>query len=189
MISPVNLELLSERLRVYDVDQGAWEQEPNGFDANVRHVLTHLAKDVATKDFTDRALVRGSIASDSLQYALRLGRWAGVRTVEMTEITGREESIKDFIEENRGITPLPVGFAAFVGAMGVLAQNLHDTDHESTHDIAMRNTYNAVRSTSRLLVLSSTVQSEHYNFGLMPAFDERLAVLRNRFGIPEPEIA
>lgn len=184
MISPVNLESMAEKLHVYDVDQGAWEQEGNGFEANARHVLTHLAKDVVGKDFTDVDLVRGAIAPDSIQYALRLSRWAGVGVSEIVEVTEVEEIARDFVEMDR--VGLPWGFPSFAGAVNILAQNLHDIDHAKTREDALRGTYDAMRSTSRLLVNSASIQSHQHGFSLVDAFDARLATLRNRFGIPEP---
>jgi hypothetical protein len=38
MICAANLETIDQKLRVYDLRQGGWEQEPNGFEANARHV-------------------------------------------------------------------------------------------------------------------------------------------------------
>jgi hypothetical protein len=184
MISSDNLEVLAHKLHVYDIDQGAWEQEGNGFEANARHVLTHLAKDVVTKDFSDEDLVRGAIAPDSIQYALRLSRWAGVETDEILELTQKEEDIRDTAED--GLRDLPWGYASFAGAVGVLAGNLHDLDHASARDGAVRGTHKAMRSASRLLLNSASIQSYQYGFSITEAFDNRIAVLRRRFSIPEP---
>ena len=74
MIAQSELDQIDQKLRYYDVVQGAWEQEANGFEANANHVLTHLAKDLATKDFSDTEIVRDAIAPDSLAYGLRLAR-------------------------------------------------------------------------------------------------------------------
>jgi hypothetical protein len=75
MITASELESCAEKLRVYDVVQGGWEQEPNGFGANAGHVLTHLTKDLTNRNFSDSGIVRTALAPDSLQYALRLSRW------------------------------------------------------------------------------------------------------------------
>lgn len=184
MISPANLETLAEKLRVYDVTQGAWEHEPNSFEANARHVLTHLSKDLVGKDFSDIDLVRGAIAPDSVQYALRLSRWASVDTSEIANITQKEEDLRDIAQD--GLVDLPWGFASFAGAVGVLAQNLHDFDHANTKEKAIIDTFNSMRSASRLLINSASIQSYQYGFPIIEAFDARLTTLRNRFDIPEP---
>ena len=184
MISAANLEFLDQKLRVYDVDQGAWEQEPNGFAANARHVLTHLTKDMVGKDFSDVDLVRESIAPDSVQYALRLSRWSLVKGAYLAEVTDTEESVRSIAE--KGLENLPWGFASFAGAVCLLAQNLHDMDHKKTRDRASKDTHDTMRSVSRLLIDSASIQSNQYGFSLVKAFDARLSVLRNRFNIPEP---
>jgi len=78
MLAGDNLETCAAKLYTYDVAQGAWEQEPNGFKANANHVLTHLAKSLVAKNFGDAHTNKTEIAPDSVQYALRLARWSSV---------------------------------------------------------------------------------------------------------------
>ncbi|MEI9914456.1 MAG: hypothetical protein WDN66_05855 [Candidatus Saccharibacteria bacterium] len=148
------------------------EQEGNGFEANTRHVLTHLAKDVALKDFSDPELVETEIAPDAVQYALRLGRWSGVRTSDMTELTEKEDAVVDSIYSR--MESLPFGLAPYIGAMGILAKNLHDSDHKKDREVALGRTYGDMRSASRLLVYAATTQAHQLGFGLVSAFDKRL---------------
>lgn len=184
MIRPENLDIISERLKVYDVVQEGWEHEPKGIEVNFQHVLTHLAKDPGLKDFSDPELIRNTIAPDSLQYALRLGRWAGIHSVELS-MTETEISIPTSLQKHLG--NLPPGVPSYMGATSILAKHLHDIDHKSTQFEAEQGRYDAMRSAARLLLNSAEVQAGHYNFNLVRAFDNRLRNLRERFGIPEPE--
>jgi hypothetical protein len=187
MINTASLEVLAERLRVYDVDQAAWEQEPNGFEANASHVLTHLAKDLVGKNFADANLVRTAIAPDSVQYGLRLARWSGIPVADLVRVTGVEEDIRNEVEESFDFRKLPWGFASFAGGMRTLAIHLHDIDHQSERDDAMRYMHTSMRSASRLLINSASIQAHQLDFSLTNAFNDRLAFLRNRFGIPQPQ--
>ncbi len=183
MISPANLDTMSEQLRVYDVDLQGWEHQSKGFGVNVRHVFTHLTKDLVGKDFSDEDLVRGAIAPDSIVYALRLSRWTNIDTDYVAKVTSKEEAIMDMAE--MGLENLPWGFASFAGAVGLLATNLHDQDHEKTHQGAMLGAHNTMKSASRLLIHSAAIQSHQYGLSIMEAFDSRLTVLHDRFGIPK----
>lgn len=186
MISAAELERLSQTLHVYDVDQRAWEQEGNGLEANARHVLTHMAKSLVTKDFSDPDVVRDEIAPDSIQYALRFGRWANIGIADLLKKTNKEEHARSDAEESLGRRP-PMGFPSFVGATGVLAAHLHDLDHRSTREAALASAHEEIRSAARLLMDSANIQAFQFDFELEEAFDARLVVLRNRFGIPDPE--
>jgi hypothetical protein len=70
MLDYETIDRCAAKLWVYDVSDQAWEQEPNGFEVNASHVLTHLSKALWSKDFSDSNVVRTEIAPDSLQYAL-----------------------------------------------------------------------------------------------------------------------
>ena len=187
MINVAELEELAEKLRVYDVVQGAWEQEPNGFEANAGHVLTHLAKDIVGKNFNDPELVRTAIAPDSLQYGLRLARWSGIPVAGLVSVTMEEEHTRSGVERSMDYRKLPWGFASFAGGMQTLAQHLHEVGHKSTRDEAVYHTQASMRSASRLLINSASIQAHQLGFSFTGAFDDRLAFLRNRFGIPEPQ--
>jgi hypothetical protein len=188
MLTVEDLEVCAEKLYVYDVEQGAWEQEPHGFEANAKHVLTHLAKDIVNKDFSSPELVQTAIAPDSMQYALRLGRWAGVEPQDMLVSPGDEWNVRRLIarQVSRHRGSVIVHATAFAEAMGELASNLHDLDHASTREVAIASRQDAMRETGRLLVNSARLQAEGHQFDLMEAFDARLAHLRERFGIPQP---
>jgi len=186
MIYAEELEKMNESLRVYDVVQGVWEQEPNGPEANMRHVLTHLSKDLIGKDFTDKELVRTAIAPDSVAYGLRLGRWADLETSELVHMTAVEEDARNQAES--GLPQLPNGFASFAGGMSILAQYLHELDHEKTRsDMQTRfATQTTMTSAARLLINSASIQSFQYGFTLVDAFEARLDSLRTRFKVPKP---
>lgn len=185
MITTIDLERMDASLRVYDIYQGAWEQEPNGFESNTRHLLTHLAKDLAGKDFADDDLVRTAIAPDSVQYGLRLGRWAGVSIDHLARIKTRDQEVRSKVEV--GLKDLPWGLACFVGATGILAQHLHDLDHAKNRDEALSNRSDTVGSAARLLIHSASIQAHQIGFPMTDAFDDRITFLRKRFGIPEPD--
>jgi len=187
MITNVNLEVLAEKLHTYDVDQEAWEQEANGFEANAGHVLTHLAKDLVGKNFDDEELVRTAIAPDSVQYGLRLARWSGIGIADVVTMGEAEEDIRSEVEASFDFKKLPWGFASFAGGMRTLAVHLHDAEHKSTREATLRGRQASMRSASRLLINSASIQSYQLNFSLPEAFDNRLAFLRNRFGIPQPQ--
>ncbi len=183
MLTPTELQTCYNNLYTYDVTQGAWEQEPHGFEANARHVLTHLTKDLLAKDFKDPETVKTAIAPDSLQYALRFARWADLPPAEL-----------DFKEQDRQriftvasrLGRVSYHFAAFTEAAGTLAQNLHDLDHGNTSAEAQAGRKTAMAATASSLLLSADLASQRFDFDLVEAFDARLSSLRIRFGIPEP---
>lgn len=183
MIEAGELERMSQTLWVYDVVQGAWEQEYKGFDANVGHVLFHLAKDLTSKDFRDETVVTTAIAPDSVQYALRLGRW-GHQKVEALLPTVRTPHAAIRAADITRVELLPQ--AAHAEAISTIAMNLHGADHESTRREAQRQRPAMVRHAAGLLLLSADLQSQDYGFDLAKVFDDRLQSLRNRFGIPQP---
>jgi hypothetical protein len=187
MITTANLEVLAEKLRVYDVDQQAWEQEPNGFEANAGHVLTHLVNNLVGKNFENEDLVRSAIAPDSLQYGLRLARWSGIHVADLVSVTMTEEHMRSQVEESLGYRKLPWGFASFAGGMHALSMHLHNMGHAREKDGAVHTRQAAMRSASRLLINSASVQAHQLDFSLIKAFDDRLSSLRARFGIPQPQ--
>ncbi len=185
MLSAQNLEQLSQELYVYDVVQGAWEQEPNGFEANAAHVLTHLAKDLSLKDFNNPDESRTAIAPDSLQYAFRLARWGGVEPAELTEKRGAAWFQASKAAAKIGIPTEHAG--AHILAMSVIAINLHDLGHASARAEAIEARRIDMRFAGRLLVESADLQAKAYEFDLVDAFRTRLTSLRRRFGIAQPE--
>lgn len=185
-IAPHRLEAAAEKLRVYDVDQGAWELEADGYRANAGHVLTHLSKDMAVKHFSNKRTVQEEIAPDSLQYALRLARWtekeAGALMPTQTDIESldREARLGNFRK-------LPLRQVAFLNAIAVLGISLHDEDHASSREKAAKDRDRSAAEAGRLLVYGAMLQAEEFEFDLFETFDNRLITLRERFGIPEPK--
>lgn len=60
-------------------------------------------------------------------------------------------------------------------------------DHKSTRESAHTKTYKEMRSAARLLINSANIQAYQFDFNLEESFNARLASLRIRFGIPDPE--
>lgn len=185
MATQTELQACYDRLYTYDVTQGAWEQEPNGFEANAKHVLSHLVKDLITKDFNDPETVREEIAPDSLQYALRFARWADLSPTDIAYQERDKKIVDSTVTKLGGVA---THFAAFAEGAGTLARNLHDLDHASKRVEALEWRRPFMMVTSRMLMLSADLASETFDFDLVEAFDTRLAVLRVRFDIPEPEV-
>lgn len=185
MIVIEELEVAAEKLKVYDVDQAAWEQEPNGFKANVTHALCHLAKDITGKNFEDCETIQSAIAPDSLQYALRFARWTG-QTSRVVLPTRDQVNIVNLLARNNGFGAMPLPQVAFVEAAATIARNLHDQDHATTKTEADYDILHSARRAGRLLVYGACLQADEHGFDLPEAFDERLTNLRTRFGISEP---
>jgi hypothetical protein len=185
MIELKELESAAERLRVYDVDQAAWENEGQGYEINAKHVLLHLAKDMATKSFSDAETVETAIAPDSMQYAIRLVRWTGQDT-RMT-LPGKEQAGIVRSTSTRFNGRLPNHRIAVIEAISSLAGYLHDCDHESQRQRVEQDKLFVARRAARLLIYSADLQANKYKFSLIDAFDARISSLRERFGIPQPQ--
>ncbi len=177
MMTTTDLATLAEKLFSYDVIQNAWEHERRGFEINARHVLTHLAKDLVGKQFTSSYEAQTAIAPDCMQYALRLCRWAHIAPRLMFDADCNDASLET------------EHFVAFAKATGVLAENLHDLDHKTTNNGAILQRTDMVKKTASLLMRCAQLQSKQYGFDLIQAFDQRLACLRERYGIPHPALA
>lgn len=184
--NPDQVAQLSEELRVYDVDQAGWEQEGNGLEANVGHVLLHLVKDEGNtaKSFNDPEVVQAAIAPDALQYALRLNRWAGQTTEELSET---ERTLAEVSFRVRQPNPGEVHRQIFRAAIWEIANNLHNSGHEKEQAVALRDRPHMIKLASGFLLLCANLQSFDYSFNLAASFETRLAELRQRFGIPEPD--
>ncbi|MDB5163608.1 MAG: hypothetical protein JWS12_225 [Candidatus Saccharibacteria bacterium] len=186
MFTSAQLEICNQQLNTFDVVQGAWEQESNGFEANAHHVLTHLVRTLVGKDFNNADIVRSDIAPDSVQYALRLGRWIGLAPADLP--------FKDEVAPRvmiRGVATrlgsLPWPTAAFAEATRNLAHNLHEFGHASTNEQARLDRKEHIGACAGMLLISADFQSNQYDFDLAQAFTERLDYLRNRFGIRHPQ--
>ena len=77
--------------------------------------------------------------------------------------------------------------AAFADAAGTLAANLHDLDHVDTREKATANRAHDITASGRMLIACANMSAEIFDFDLMEAFDARLAELRQRFNLPEPD--
>ena len=184
MLTTPQLRSISERLYVYDVVQGGWEQEPNGFEANVAHVLTHLAKDLSGKDFTDPKTIKESIAPDSVQYGLRLSRWANISVEDIDPKADGDPNLERIAS---GLGHASLSLAAYSAGMGELASQLHDRGHKSDRVNAILRRSPQMKMASSMLIYSANLYAEQYDFDLEKAFDTRLAGLRVRFRISEPD--
>lgn len=188
MLKQEQLQDMSDKLYVYDVEQGAWEQEPNGFEANAKHVLTYLTKDLILKNFSDREVLQQQIAPDLLQYALRLGRWANQGITELLPDSQTYTRIIQIRNLNHNYATMHTGHVSTLAAVGTMAANLHDHDHTSLREKAIIAQPEMARQAARFLVNAATRQAVNYSFDIDQAFDDRLTCLRERFGIPQPSL-
>jgi hypothetical protein len=178
---------MSQELFIYDVIQHGWEQEPKGYEANAKHVLSHLSKNLF-KGFQNPEEVAAEIAPDSVMYALRLARWNCVEpiigmdklVVDNSHIGVVEKAAADFLD----LPPHQVGYLA---ATVALARHVHGYDHDRMHESAIREQPQVVQEVGGLLLYSANLQADEMNFDLPQAFANRLGYLRDIFGIPEPE--
>ncbi len=184
MLSTEVMPELAEKLYVYDVEQGGWEQEPNGIRSNMEHVLTHLAKDITGKDFNDKHTVRTAIAPDLLQYGLRFRRWAGLKPEEVLPTDEQVHTTQSLESRFSGI---PMHQVVYFEAVATTARGLHDLGHDKERAVAEANLPLVALNAARLLIYSAQLQSEQYDFDLVESFANRLTTLRKRFGIPQPE--
>ncbi len=184
-LTPENLEKMAEKLYVYDVVQGAWEHEGKSVHTNVNHVFYHLVKDMtdSNKPLDGKGIIK-ALAPDNVQYALRLGRWTGNTPEEMIQDAAyyKDQTLGNVAEVGR----LEVSRLATVVAIGKLAKNLHDTDHQKTHEDAEEALPQVAKHASAWLLYASVLQSDHHGINLEQAFDQRLFDLRERFNIPQP---
>lgn len=185
MINQNELERCNSKLFVYDVSQRGWEQEPNGFEANIRHTLTHLAKDAFRKNFGDASLVQDAIAPDNLMYALRIARWGNVlpKQIVASDTSAQIATSKKLEYFNS----LPESLGTHLTAIDAVADLIHEEDHTSSNQEALANRFNKVLYASRLLIMSVNQQIEQFDFNIEDSLDSRLFELRTRFKIPQPE--
>jgi hypothetical protein len=185
MIEADRLKLAAEKLRVYDVEQGAWEHEQGGFAANATHVLYHVVKDFPGKNLSEDRVVETEVAPDCVQYALRLMRWTGQEASAVLPTDDQGNTTRVLASEKR-FASVPLHQLAFMEAGATIARQLHNYDHERTKALATTNEIHAARRAGRLLMYAADLQAEGFDFDLFEAFDTRLANLRQRFGIAEP---
>lgn len=177
---------LTSKLIDYDVRDSGWEHESRGFEFNANHVLKHLVRDTMRKDFFDEKVVKSEIVPDSLQYAFRLARWAGLRREYMLPNQSSVLQTEAFDRLQRISSPR---IGAYQHAQSKLADHLHDLDHVSLREVALEERFSAISTVGRLLVHSAQLSANEFGFDLPQAFDDRLTQLRERFNIPETETA
>jgi len=90
-------------------------------------------------------------------------------------------------ETKKNLGKLPVGMYEWIEAGTLLAQNLHDIDHQDKRVEAEAKLNLTLVSASALLGQSAITMSVHYKFDLEQAFYDRLYDLREHFRIPHPE--
>lgn len=183
----IDLERLggaAEKLRVYDVIQGGWEHDPDPYLVNASHILLHLSKGMTAKSFADPDTSANSIAPDHMQHALRLGRWIDCPVDDLIP-TNEQKHVTEELAQSFG--SMPMHQVAAIEASATLASNLHDLDHDSSQMKGEGSVPLTAMRASRFLLYSVELQAEEHDFDMFEAFDARLANLRERFDIPEPE--
>lgn len=184
MIYAEQLENMAGKLKVYDVDQKGWEHEGQGLKINTRHVYIHIANSLANKNFNDHNVVQTEIAPDSVQYALRIGRWT--KTKNFKTMLPRTDLL--FKSNTRAaLESISPGEAAFKEAVGTLGKTFHDLEHESSREEASQYLIRSARHAASFLIISAGLQAEEHGFDIEEVMENRLTVLRERFDIPEPQ--
>lgn len=182
-LSAQTYERLTEELRVYDVDQGGWEHENEGLVFNSMHVLKELVR-ARRKDVLDPLIVEGDLAPDSVQYALRFGRWADIDIGQMLPTTDTDMEADSHSGLNKYHKTRLGGWAL---AEIKLADFTHMLDHASERDKAISTAPNSLAKVSRFLLYFAESSADEFDFDLADAFRNRLTGLRERFEIPEPD--
>ena len=187
-LQEAQMTTLSYELWLYDNAQHGWEQEPNGFEANAKHTLVHLSKNLV-KDFSDETILAKEIAPDSVFYALRLARWnsvlplvtAGQLEVEDTHLATTQATAER-------LPGLSLHQAGYIAATAALARHVHGYDHAKDLENTVAAQPPAVREVGGLLLYSAQLQAEQADFDLESACNNRLVRLRNLFGIAYPTV-
>lgn len=183
MITVASLVRMADTLHAYDVRDGGWEQEPKGVEANMKHVSTHLSKDIALKDFTDLHNVQTAIAPDLVQYALRFARWTGQTTQDLLYPSiDTNIRLSDYEKRFASNTSLHV---ATIGALSLMNETLHDLDHERTRGAAIEELPAMARRAGGMMLTGVHCTLLAEPFDLEGAFDTRILGLRERFGVIE----
>lgn len=173
---------LADQLKVYDVDQNGWEHENKGLEFNTTHVLKELVR-ARRKDMFEPTVVEGESAPDAVQYALRFGRWASISTGLLLPTVETDIEADAYCNMNDYHRTRLGGWAL---AEIKLADFAHKLDHKSERDIGLRNAPSDLTKVSGFLIYFAELSAKEFNFDLRTAFRDRLANLRERFGIPQP---
>lgn len=177
-----DVEAMSMALKTYDVDQGGWEHEDKGLEFNVNHVLKELVR-AERKDFFHPDVVRTDLAPDAMQYALRLARWTGFNrelVLPSPDIERGADAHAILIRtQTRRI-------GAFAAGQLVIADFVHRLDHASERSNALRGRFDTLPAASQALMLFALDSANEFDFRPRKAFSDRLASLRERFGISQP---
>lgn len=194
-----DLERMAEKLYVYDVVQDGWEHDPEGshpksVEHNLKHVGEHLAGVLALKDFFDAGVVQRELVPDFMQYGLRIARWGDINPRDL--IGGGNPYIPEARQINKRLSvrnddrTLPV--VSLIYANGILlGRQMHDEDHDDIRTNAMLLRNERLTDVSSILVRTALFGDAWHGdkFDVEQVFDARLAALRDRFDIPQPEEA
>ncbi len=178
LMSADALDEMAGNLYVYDVIEGGWKHEDDGFELNAHRVLSSIVKGMFHRDFTSTWEVPKFIAPDTVRYGLRLGRWTQQSPNDLVPAS-REEVIATRLANRVGETP--VSQAAVWEATEKLAGNLDDLSHASTREAAIDKRVPVIQDVVRLLLVSANLQAESLGFDLVEAFDARLETLNRQF--------
>lgn len=177
MISAEQLEAMGQRLADYDVRDGGWVHEGMGLTTNLSHVYMHLSGVIIRKNFGDAEVIRNEVTPDSLQYALRFGRWTNR---DIGELMMPDE----FSDAPTDIEAVPETRRDYL-AVKSAAQKLYPIAHDAQHgEQAPQWLLTTAASFAAGRLLESVLdQADMFGFDIEESFDHRLAQLREDFGV------
>lgn len=177
-------ERLGEALKVYDVDQEQWEHEGKGIEFNAKHVLGELTR-ARRKSMLEPRVVRTELAPDAAQYALRLKRWADLPTGLILPREGEGVKAHAHAYENEYSRDRIGGW--MLAEISLSQDFTHRLDHPSERSDALARMQPSLGQVSRYLLYFAETSATEFDFDLETSFMNRLADLRERFGVAEPE--
>jgi hypothetical protein len=184
----VDLDRLGEaadKLSVFDIDEGRWPEESDGFHANAARVFAGLEEDLSERDFTNPLDTEYRVAPNAVIAALRLGRWTGqaegelspgLLRVRMLAPTPQEPITAKTLARNAG--SVSIQEIAFAEAAATIRVHLSDKVDSGREWYARKDVLFSARRAARLLLYSAALQAEMHDFPLFQAFDARLGELR-----------
>jgi len=178
------LSKMTMELWLYDDVQHGWEQNPNGFEANAKHTLFHLTKNLV-KDFADEQTLAEEIAPDSAMYALRLTRWNAIQPfVLATELSIEDTHVSVAETVAQRFSGIPLHQASYIAATSAVARHVHGYDHRDEYEETVAAQPELAKEAGGLLLYSAQLQAQQVGFDLEEAVYGRLSALRELFGIP-----
>lgn len=196
MIDVADLGAAAERIKTFDVDEGKWPAEAEGFEENAARTLAHLEADLAWRDFSNRHDVEWRLAPDAVRFAIRLGRWTGQSdgllveeppypAINILMPTPEQVSVVNFL--SRDLDGVPPHQVAFAEAVATIDDHLHaHADPGRQKEAADGKLYTARRA-ARLLLYAADLQAEEYDFDLFRALDLQMGAAQVHTGNPEFE--